>query len=87
MIDSFGSQETKVSQQMETSCAGEGARILIISGENDPIIIAKELEEDSRKVLGEGSKPMFVNIPGAGHDFPITCDDKVVDTITRFWQR
>ncbi|KAL8884983.1 MAG: hypothetical protein Q9215_007084 [Flavoplaca cf. flavocitrina] len=87
MIDAFGIQDNNVFQQMETSHAAEGARILIISGENDPIIIAKELEEDSRKVLGEGLKSMFVNIPGAGHDFPITCDDEVVDTITKFWQR
>ena len=87
MIDAFGSQDNNVLQETETSHAGEGARILIICGENDPIIVAKELEEDSKKVLGEGSNSVFVKIHDAGHNFPITCDDMVVDMITKFWHR
>ncbi|KAL8667765.1 MAG: hypothetical protein Q9168_007187 [Polycauliona sp. 1 TL-2023] len=82
MIEAFGGQDIK-GDQRATTCGA--ARVLIMCEEDDPVIIAKELEEDSKSLVG-GTNHLFVVMPGAGHDFPITHSREVVNTITNFWE-
>ena len=84
MTDALSNRDTEFKQQATTSHASQGATVLIMCGENDPVIIAKELETDSRELLGGSKNLLFVITPGAGHDFPITHSKEVVDTITKF---
>ncbi|KAL8643973.1 MAG: hypothetical protein Q9226_008005 [Calogaya cf. arnoldii] len=86
MSKALSKRDTKGDQQMTTSHASGDAPVLIMCGENDPVIIAKELEMDSKELLGGTENLSFVTTPGAGHDFPFTHSKHVVDTITRFWE-
>lgn len=56
--------------------------ILIICGKSDPIIIAEELKVDSTEVLGGPENLVFETID-AGHEFPFTKSDQVVDRIVK----
>lgn len=86
MTHALSNRDTKANQQATTSYASQGATMLIMCGENDPVIIAKELETDSRDLLGGSENLLFVITPGAGHDFPVTHSKEVVETITKFWE-
>ncbi|CAO1596354.1 hypothetical protein XANCAGTX0491_000205 [Xanthoria calcicola] len=86
MTNALSNRDTKVNQQATTSHASQGATVLIMCGENDPVIIAKELETDSKEFLGRIENSVFVITPGAGHGFPITHSKEVVETITKFWE-
>ncbi|KAL8851144.1 MAG: hypothetical protein Q9221_003947 [Calogaya cf. arnoldii] len=86
MSKALSKRDTKGDQQMTTSHAGGDAPVLIMCGENDRVIIAKELEMDSKELLGGTENLSFMTTPGAGHDFPFTHSKHVVDMITRFWE-
>lgn len=58
--------------------------IQIICGESDPIIVAEELKTDAVTVLG-GPENLVFEIVDAGHDFPFTESNQVVDKILKCW--
>lgn len=72
-----------VSQMLEQGKHSK-AQILVICAKNDPIIRIDELREDSQTALGGRDKLHFRTID-AGHDFPITKSDEVIDMVLRFW--
>ncbi|KAK3044628.1 hypothetical protein LTS18_000778, partial [Coniosporium uncinatum] len=61
----------------------ERSKVLILLGRNDPIVIAYEVEEDAKAVLG--TENLEVVRFDAGHEIPISRAEEVVDTMWEFW--
>ena len=60
------------------------SKVLVICGENDPIIVKDELVEDATSVLSkDGVDFRFCE---CGHDVPIAKSEEVVDYIYQFWE-
>lgn len=59
-------------------------KILIIAGATDPVIIAKELREDSEAAIGADNVE-WRTIQG-GHEFPVTNADEVVAMVSEVWE-
>ncbi|KAI0894753.1 alpha/beta-hydrolase [Annulohypoxylon nitens] len=60
-------------------------KILIILGENDPVVVKEEMVEDAERVLGTDGVE-FAVLPG-GHEIPFTSSTRVASTIDGFWHR
>ncbi|KAL7629123.1 hypothetical protein AAE478_000642 [Parahypoxylon ruwenzoriense] len=60
-------------------------KILIVLGEDDPVIVKDETVEDAGKVLGPDGVE-FAVLPG-GHELPITSSFSVANTLEGFWRR
>lgn len=60
----------------------QNGKVLIICGQNDPIIVKDELVEDATRVLGDNVEFKIVD---AGHELPITKSQDVVAHICKFW--
>lgn len=68
-----------VAQNIEKG-VGELKEVWLVLGDADPIIIAEELIEDAREVLGE--KKLRVRIvKGAGHEVAIDRADEIVEVV------
>lgn len=65
------------------SDAGKQPKVLILAGEKDPLILADELSEDARRVLGEEN--CVIKILDCGHELPVTRAEDVGRCIVRFW--
>ncbi|KAF3352277.1 hypothetical protein VdG1_09230 [Verticillium dahliae VDG1] len=63
----------------------KGGRVCFVVGETDPVIVAGELEQDARLVLGEDAVDMRV-VKGAGHEVGITGGREVAGIAMRYWQ-
>ncbi|KAM0282834.1 hypothetical protein ACHAQH_002838 [Verticillium albo-atrum] len=63
----------------------KGGRVCFVVGETDPVIVAGELEQDARRVLGEDAVEMRV-VKGAGHEVGITRGREVAGIAVRYWQ-
>ncbi|OCK81970.1 alpha/beta-hydrolase [Lepidopterella palustris CBS 459.81] len=61
----------------------ERGMVLMLLGEWDPIVLADEVAEDARVVLGEGG--LRVEILAAGHEVPIERVEECVKVIWGFW--
>jgi pimeloyl-ACP methyl ester carboxylesterase len=61
------------------------AKILLVAGREDPIVLAREIREDAEALLGEG-RVVYREVDAA-HDFPITDSAEVVGAILEFWER
>lgn len=61
----------------------ERNKVLIIFGKLDPVIVAKEVEEDAEECFGKGNVE-FVEVE-AGHEVPVTKSREVVDAVWKFW--
>jgi len=61
----------------------ERSKVLILLGRNDPIVIADQVEEDAKAVLG--MENLEVVRFDAGHEIPISRAKEVVDTMWKFW--
>ena len=64
------------------STTGETRRVLIVSGDHDPIINKEELWEDAYTVFDGSVDFKFIN---AAHDLPIVKSVDVVDAIWKHW--
>ena len=64
------------------SRAGPLKRVWIVLGETDPIIVADELTEDAKAVLGEDNVRVKV-LEGAGHEVAIERADDIVRIVRR----
>ncbi|KAL9100975.1 MAG: hypothetical protein Q9163_003717 [Psora crenata] len=60
------------------------SKILVIFGDTDSIIVAKDVSEDLSKMIGGAEHVQFKLVPG-GHGFPVPSSDEVVRHITEFW--
>lgn len=58
-------------------------KVLMILGTSDNVIVAKEISEDAKDVLGEGAEIEYLT---GGHDLPIVESEAVAGTILDFWQ-
>ncbi|KAF7905517.1 uncharacterized protein EAF01_006038 [Botrytis porri] len=84
------------SENQEKSEHSAREKILIIVGEHDDVIVAAELEEDLKMVVGErfgtrddggevlDEKITWKVIENAGHEFPITRGEEVASLIGKF---
>ncbi|CRK43248.1 hypothetical protein BN1723_005569 [Verticillium longisporum] len=63
----------------------QGGRVCFVVGETDPVIVAGELEQDARLMLGEDAVDMRV-VKGAGHEVGITRGREVAGIAMRYWQ-
>ncbi|EEY17901.1 conserved hypothetical protein [Verticillium alfalfae VaMs.102] len=62
-----------------------GGRVCFVVGETDPVIVAGELEQDARLMLGEDAVDMRV-VKGTGHEVGITRGREVAGIAMRYWQ-
>lgn len=58
-------------------------KVLIIAGTTDPVILAKELEEDAEATIGQ--KNVEWREVDGGHEFPVSDAGKVVALVSDFW--
>ncbi|KAF7958838.1 hypothetical protein EAE96_002369 [Botrytis aclada] len=84
------------SESQEKSEDNKREKILIVVGEHDDVIVAEELEEDLKMVVGErfgarddgsdvfNEKIVWKVIKNAGHEFPITRGEEVASFIGQF---
>ena len=61
----------------------QGGRALLVLGKDDTIVVANEIAEDTRTVLGLDG--VEVAVLEGGHDLPIVHSTKVAQTIMDFW--
>lgn len=59
------------------------SKILVILGDTDGVVIANELSEDLRQMLGE-EHVEIKTVPG-GHGFPVPSSEHVIKHIFEFW--
>jgi hypothetical protein len=59
---------------------GNLKEVRMVLGETDPIIVADELVEDAKEILGEGNVRVRL-VEGAGHEVPINRAEEVVDAV------
>ncbi|CZT47948.1 related to alpha/beta hydrolase family protein [Rhynchosporium secalis] len=59
-------------------------KILVIVGEEDPIMLVDELRIDVEDVIG-AERVQFRVIEGDGHDFPISAPERVVAEVSEAW--
>ncbi|KAJ5032612.1 uncharacterized protein L3040_009209 [Drepanopeziza brunnea f. sp. 'multigermtubi'] len=59
-------------------------KILILAGEEDPVILAAELREDAEDAIGS-DKVDFRIVQGGGHEFPMNMPDATVREVIQFW--
>jgi pimeloyl-ACP methyl ester carboxylesterase len=59
------------------------SKVLMVLGATDPVIVAEEVIEDAKEVLGEGN--VEIAVLDAGHEVPITKSAEVAEVIWRFW--
>lgn len=57
-------------------------KVLLLLGRSDNVVLADEVDEDARTVLGEGVE---VHVIEGGHEVPITHPEVVVSRIVEFW--
>ncbi|KAI0135141.1 alpha/beta-hydrolase [Daldinia grandis] len=60
-------------------------KVLMILGEDDPVVVKNETIEDARKMLGYEGVEIAV-LPG-GHEIPISASSRIADTVEDFWHR
>lgn len=71
-------------QDLQRQGLREG-KVLLLLGRSDSVIVADEVSEDARRVLG--TEGMDVRILEGGHEVPISHSDDVVREIVEFWTR
>ena len=65
------------------STTGDNRKVLIVSGDHDPIIDKEELREDASSVFGGNVDFNFIS---AAHDLPIVKSVDVVEAIWKHWK-
>ncbi|OTB18515.1 hypothetical protein K445DRAFT_315347 [Daldinia sp. EC12] len=60
-------------------------KILMVLGEDDPIVVKEETIEDAQKTLGVDGVEIAV-LPG-GHEIPITASSDIVNRVEAFWRK
>lgn len=61
-----------------------GQKVLLLLGSLDDIVDNDQVHKDSKRTLGHQSV-IVVYIGGAGHNFPMTHGEEVIEAISRFW--
>lgn len=59
------------------------SKILVLLGDEDGVVVAKEVSEDLEHMLGQAHVE-FKTVPG-GHGFPVPRSEQVVKHIAEFW--
>ena len=62
----------------------QNGMVLIIGGEKDVLVVKDELAEDATEALGADN--VLMEFVDAGHEFPITKSEEIVQIIWKFWQ-
>jgi pimeloyl-ACP methyl ester carboxylesterase len=60
-----------------------GAKVILVLGKTDTIIIQAEIEDDAKNVLG--SDNVEVMVFDVGHDIPICLPDELAGALWNFW--
>jgi pimeloyl-ACP methyl ester carboxylesterase len=59
-------------------------KVLLLLGRDDNVIIADEISEDAKAVLGDA---VDICVLDGGHELPVTDADIVAQTIAEFWNQ
>ncbi|KAI1651723.1 alpha/beta-hydrolase [Daldinia loculata] len=60
-------------------------KILMILGEDDPVVVKDETIEDAQNILGYDGVEIAV-LPG-GHEIPISASSRIASTVEAFWRK
>ena len=60
------------------------SKMLVICGESDEVVVAKDVSEDLVELLGGSEHVEFRTVPG-GHGFPVLSSDDVIRHMSEFW--
>jgi len=60
------------------------SKILVIFGDDDSVVVEKEVSEDLLEMIGGPEHVDFKTVPG-GHGFPVSSSDEVIELIADFW--
>lgn len=77
----LAAQNATTNEDVEDDAGLQNGKVLIVCGEQDPIIVKDELVEDATRVLGGNVEFRLVD---AGHEFPITRAEEVVEFVADF---
>ncbi|KAH0360834.1 alpha/beta-hydrolase, partial [Aureobasidium melanogenum] len=58
------------------------SKVLLLLGKDDTVVIADEMSEDAKEVLGDA---VDIRVMDGGHELPVTDADVVAQTILDFW--
>ncbi|CAC9892118.1 unnamed protein product, partial [Aureobasidium pullulans] len=67
-----------------STATSSGEKMLLVLGKDDNVIIADEISEDAKAVLGDA---VDICILDGGHELPVTDADIVAQTIVSFWNQ
>lgn len=59
-------------------------KVLLLLGKDDTVVIANEMSEDAKEVLGDA---VDIRVMDGGHELPVTDADVVAQTILDFWNQ
>lgn len=59
-------------------------KVLLLLGKDDTVVIADEMSEDAKEVLGDA---VDIRVMDGGHELPVTDADIVAQTILDFWNQ
>ncbi|KAI0385894.1 alpha/beta-hydrolase [Hypomontagnella monticulosa] len=77
-------RQIKHSAEAETISGLRAGKVLVVLGEDDPVVVKDETIEDAKHILGVDGVE-FAVLPG-GHEIPITMSSGVADAIDSFWR-
>lgn len=77
-------QSSKDGSRTETPRKLRNGKILVVFGEEDDIVVADEVSEDIKSLIGGDGNVVIKTVPG-GHGFPVPSCDEVVQHISEFW--
>lgn len=77
--------ESSGTQCCSQPCRIQNSKILVIFGEEDDIVIGKEVSEDLIQIFG-GEEHVEFKIVSGGHGFPVASCEEVVKHIAEFWK-
>lgn len=60
------------------------SKVLLLLGKDDTVVIADEMSEDAKKVLGDA---VDIRVMDGGHELPVTDANVVAHTILDFWNQ
>ena len=60
------------------------SKLLVIFGDADGVVVAKEVSEDLETLLG-GKEHLVVKMVPGGHGFPVPSSEQIIQYISEFW--
>ncbi|KAI1469907.1 alpha/beta-hydrolase [Daldinia caldariorum] len=78
-------RESALAREAASASGLHAGKILMILGEDDPIVVKEETIEDAHNALGADGVEISV-LPG-GHEIHITASSRIADAVEAFWRK